>query len=260
MPFISSIPARERILLYSEPACGKSHAVTELGKLLSATQSPSHIYVIDNDKSYTKSVALNGLSNISVFEVYEWPEYGDALSKIFPQLHRDDWFVCDLASEAWPAVQEYYTQEVFGEDTGSFFLRVKTELQRDTEFGGWTDWKYINKLYSSFMRPFIYKSPCHIIACSTADPVARSTGSGGGRSSVGDDRETISVFGGVGHKPSGQKRLKHQFDSTLFLHKDLRGRYLYTSVKDRGRPLHIGEPMISFPLTYLKGVAGWQIQ
>lgn len=258
MSFESPYQFRERILLYSEPGCGKSSCVISIAKFLKATKSDAHIYVIDNDMSYQMMAELSGLDNMTIYPVYEWMEYGQALKSILPKLRPNDWLVCDLISEAWPCVQEYYTNQVFGQDIGSFFLKVKTELNKDNAFDGWKDWGYINKLYFDFTRPFVYKSPCHIIGCATADAIMRPK-SGGGGQGVSDDKETISVFGAVGFKPDGQKRLKHQFNTTIFLHKSLKGEYLMTSVKDRERELLISRPVNNFALDYLKGVAQWKI-
>lgn len=256
MPFHSTLTARERILLYSEPGCGKSSAVVSIAKLLKLTKTLSaHVYVIDNDKSYGLMIESIPDLPVTLIEVYEFPEYLQALKFLLPKLQPNDWLVCDLLSEAWPSVQEYYTNQVFGTDIGSYFLKVRTNAQQQNEFDGWTDWKVINKLYFDFARPFVYKSPCHVIGCATADPVSRGKGN-----VSGDDKETLSVFGSVGFKPDGQKRLKHQFNTTIFLHKDLRGNYLMTSVKDRERQLFTAEPISNFALDYLKNHAGWVIE
>lgn len=257
MTFQSPLVARERILLYGEPSTGKSNAVVSIAKLNKITHTDSTIYIIDNDRSYDMTTEQLDLP-IVVYNVYEWMEYIDTLKTILPKLRSNDWLVCDLISECWPSVQEFYTNQVFGQDIGSYFLQVKQDLNKDTEFGGWTDWKYINKLYFDFVRPFVYKSPCHILGCATADPIQRPKG-GSGKAAAGDDKETVSVFGQVGFKPDGQKRLKHQFNTTIFLHKSLRGEYLMTSVKDRERVLQISTPLNNFAIDYLKGVAQWTI-
>lgn len=256
MSFESPLKARERILLYGEPGVGKGNAVISIAKLLQLTKSESCVYVIDNDKSYLMETEQSGLENTVVKEVYEWEEYVETLKAVLPLLQPNDFLVCDLISEVWAVVQEYYTRMIFGNDIGAYFLQVKQDMKKDTEFGGWTDWKYINKLYFDFVRPFVYKSPCHIIGVATADPINRG---GRGGSTAGDDKETVSVFGPVGFKPDGQKRLKHQFNTTIFLHKSLKGEYLMSSVKDRERQLMTAKPVNNFALQYLREVAGWQI-
>lgn len=253
--FHSPHDARERILLYGEAGVGKSRAYIDIARVLKATKSPASVYIIDNDKS-AKWMAESANLDLQITEVYEWPEYISALKTIIKTIKRDDWLILDLASEAWPAVQSYYTEQVFGNDIGAYFLQVKKDMGKQTEFDGWTDWKVINKLYSDFMRPFVYRSPCHILATSTCDPITRKKSPD---AKVGDDKETVSVFGSVGFKPEGQKRLKHQFNTTIFLHKTNVGLYVATSVKDRERPLIISQPIKSFSIDYLKTVAGWQL-
>ena len=138
----------------------------------------------------------------------------------------DDWLVCDLMSEAWQSVQSYYTSQVHGEDIGSYFLQLRKKIN-DPKFEGWTDWQFINKLYFDFTKPFVYASPCHVVGVSTAGAVSTKL----------DDKETVSVFGRVGYSPEGQKRLKHQFNTTVFFSKSGDGHYRYTTVKDRERGL-----------------------
>ena len=259
MAFVSPIEARERILLYGEPGTGKTKQIIEVIKFLKVTKTPFHAYAIDNDRSWKLMVDKHNLEDyVTVYEVYEYPEYMEAAKKIIPKLHPNDLYICDLASELWPTTQEYYTDQMYHDDIGKFFLDAMTS-GKDHEFEGWTDWKVINKLYFSFMRPFVYKSPCHVFATSTADPVMRPK-SGANASKVADDKETISIFGSVGYKPEGQKRLKHQFNTTILMHKDSRDKFIMSSVKDRERELFRNKPVNNFALDYLKGVAGWQLK
>lgn len=244
----------ERILLYGEPGVGKTKCYLEIAKLSKITGSDAKFYVIDNDRAVEMMADSMHLDNVKVENVYEWEEYMVALKKLMKLVRPSDFLICDLMSETWTAVQSYYTDQVFGDDIGSYFLKVKRDMEgKDREFEGWTDWKVINKLYFDFTRPFVYKSPCNIIAVSGAAPVVRSKGT----STVGDSKETISIYGQVGYKPEGQKRLAHQFNTTLFLSKDSRGEHIITTLKDRERELLQGTRLKNFALDYLKGPAGW---
>lgn len=255
MPFTTTLEARERILLYGEPGVGKSKQIIEIAKFLKATRSSSHIYVVDNDRSYKLMVAANNVSDyVTVYEVYDYQDYIKAKLSIMPKLKPDDFYVCDLMSELWDTTQTYYTEQVFKGDMGAYFLTVALNPKQDTEFDGWTDWKVINKLYFDFAKPFVYASPCHVIATSSASPVVRKKNA---NAKVGDDKETVSVFGSVGYRPDGQKRLKHQFNTTIFMHKNPRGEFIMTSVKDRERELFSSKRVNNFAIDYLKGVAGW---
>lgn len=257
MAFQSPLVARERILLYGEPGTGKSHAIVQLAKFMMSASPTTNFYVIDNDRSYKLTQEINSLSNMAVKEVYDFPEYREALDTFLRLIKPNDFLVCDLMSESWSAAQTYYTDQVH-DNEANYFLQVRAAMKSPTKenvLDGWTDWQYINRIYFNFAKPFVYKSPCHIIATSTADPVARPKPG----STVGDDRETLTVFGSVGWKPEGQKRLKHQFNTTIFVFKDNRGVHRFTTVKDRERPLIIAQPLNSFPIDYLKSIAKWVI-
>lgn len=268
MPFTTTLETRERILLYGEPGTGKSKQIIEIAKFLKATRSSSHMYVVDNDRSYKLMVAANNVSDyVTVYEVYDYQDYIKAKAAIMPKLKTykwpgtdhlvsDDFYVCDLMSELWDTTQTYYTEKVFKGDMGAYFLTVALNPKQDTEFDGWTDWKVINKLYFDFAKPFVYQSPCHVIACSSATAVVRKKDA---NAKVGDDKETVSIFGSVGYRPDGQKRLKHQFNTTIFMHKNPRGEFVMTSVKDRERELFSSKRVNNFAIDYLKGVAGWQM-
>lgn len=257
MSFSSPLVARERILLYGEPSVGKSHTVVSLAQFLQSIDPSICIYVIDNDRSYQMAKELLHLDNMVVAQVYSFPEHRAALDAALAILKPNDWLICDLASEVWPTVQSYYTEMIY-DDEVNYFLKLRAAMSnpaKENVLDGWTDWQYINKAYNAFIKPFVYQSPCHVIATSTAEPVARPKSG----STVGDDKETVSVFGGVGFRPEGQKRLRHQFNTTIFLSKDGRGEYRMTTVKDRNRELIVGQPIHNFAMDYLKGVAGWQL-
>jgi len=244
----------ERILLYGEPGTGKSHAVITLAKFLEATHSDAYIRVLDNDRSYRRAVENNNLSHVAVEDVYDFPEYRKSLTEFLRASQPNDWLVCDLMSEAWTAAQTYYTESVYGDDA-NYFMQVRaamTNPNKENVLEGWTDWQFINKQYFAFAKPFVYKSPCNIIAVSTADPLNRT-----GRNV--DDKETVSVYNQVGWKPEGQKRLKHQFDTTIFMFKDNSSNYRMTSVKDRDRALLVSRPVNNFAIDYLVTTAGWTI-
>lgn len=256
--FQSPLQARERILLYGEPGTGKSNAVISIAKFLKSTHSAGRIFVIDNDKSYQRVAELMGLGDhLQVEECYDFPDHRAALEKFVRTVRPDDWLVCDLMSEVWSCAQTFYTDSVY-DDEANYFLKVRQAMNnpaKENVLDGWTDWQYVNKIYSAFARPFIYKSPCHVIAVSTAEPVSRAKPG----STVGDDKETISVFGSVGFRPEGQKRLRHQFNTTILMHKDNRSRYLMTTVKDRDRELVVSQPVNNFAIDYLKGIAQWTL-
>lgn len=255
MPLTTPHKYPERILIYGEPGVGKSNAVIQTAKFLSQTSTPSKIFVIDNDRSYVRAAENNNITNMQVADVYDFPEYRDALSLFIKSVQPHDFLVCDLMSEAWTAAQTHYTDSVYG-DEANYFLQVRSQMSNPTKDGnvleGWYDWQYINKQYFAFAKPFIYRSPCHVIAVSTADPISRS-----GRNA--DDKETLTVFSSVGYRPEGQKRLKHQFDTTIFMFKDNSGGYRMTTVKDRDRELVTSAHVVNFPVDYLMRVANWTL-
>src|SRR5882724_4689539 len=241
--------ARERILIYGDTGTSKTTAYLNIARWSQRTHSPSQFYVIDTDNAVIDMLdeGYSELSNISVHPAYSFDEYQDTLKSLLHQVQPDDWIIVDLLGEAWAAAQRYFTEQVFKQDIGNYFLEVRkmmesTKDDKIKEFEGWTDWKVINKLYQDFINPLCLRNTCHILATSKQETVNNRT----------DNQQTIDTYGRYGVRPQGQKHLGHSFRTILLAQHPKKDLWTLQTVKDRERRGLDGDKVTDFTLTYLK--------
>ncbi len=281
----------ERVLAMGITGSGKSFQWLKLARALKPIGAKFRCLDTDNDIDYmlrTQFLDLlpeNG-GNVYVHPAFDWPEYERGVSwvqqkNLTPEqlkvmdkhlvtayntpMKRMDWVVVDKINNAWSTVQRYFVGEVFGENMGEYFLQVRKEMQsgaRKTAKGGmpsspikegmdgWKDWSVINKLYDDWILPIIYRIHCHVYVATDVDKLDKGTNK---------DPEILNLFGDLGVKPAGQKKLGGQHH-TILLYIPGKDNWLVTTVKDRaGRPYFSRIPLSSFYLQYLVAKAGWPI-
>lgn len=260
------MPVRERILAMGVTGSGKSYQWLKMAEILQPTGATFRVLDTDNAISYMLETQFPHLNNVLVHPAYDWPEYKAGVAWLRKEPIKDnDWVVVDMADEAWSTVQSYFVGEVFQEDIGDYFLEVRKQLQgrggkskvhkgeatslMPEGLSGWIDWVVINKLYNDWIEPIIYQIPCHVYTTAKVDKLDRGS----------KDVEMMMLFGDLGIKPSGQKRLGHQMH-TVFLLIPGADKWFITTAKDRsGRPYFKKAPLVSFYHQYLVGKAHWSI-
>ncbi len=284
------MPIRERILTMGITGSGKSYQWLKMAESQLETGAIFRCLDTDNAVTYMLETHFPHLKpenhgNVYVYPMFEWPEYkqamawlmrkpidaavlktmGDELAMDYKKPIKDnDWAIIDMADNAWSSVQRYFTTEVFGADMGDYFLETRKQLRargdKDSKgktatsivpeaLKGWTDWVVINKLYDDFILPIVYRLPCHIYMSTKVETVDRGE----------KDAEIRMLYGDIGVRPSGQKKLGHQVH-TIFLMIPGADKWMITTVKDRaGRTYFSKTPLISLHMQYLVVKAGWPI-
>jgi hypothetical protein len=184
------------------------------------------------------------------------------VSEINAKMDRDDWLGFDMMTQTWDWVQEWFSDNVFGQDIGDYFLEVRQAKQsakgtKDAAKGkeakslgaleGWMDWPVINKQYNKIYRA-ILRCPGHVYLAAEQAKL----------SSDEEDKEVKDLLGPYGVKPKGQKRLPHIPHTVLMFTKTRVGEFQLTTIKDRGRPELEREGIEDFARDYLMKVAGWK--
>ena len=285
------MPVRERILTMGVTGSGKSYHWLKMAEILLPTGAIFRCLDTDNAIDFMLNTQFKHLlpengGNVYVHPAFEWPEYKKGvawlrqkglsadqlknmdihLKKAYTTPMQDhDWVIVDMADEAWTTVQSYFVEQVFGEDIGDYFLSVRKQLQErggkskvsgkeatslmPEGLSGWIDWVVINKLYNDWIKPIIYQVPCNVYATTKVDKLDRNS----------KDVEMTMLFGDLGIKPSGQKRLGHQMHSVFLLIPGA-DKWFITTAKDRGgRDYFKKTPLVSFYKQYLVAKAGWSI-
>ncbi len=288
------MPVLERILSMGITGSGKSYQWLKLAEALKPTGAIFRCLDTDNaipfmlETQFPNLKSENG-GNIIVHQSAAWPEYKAGIDWLLrrpfskdmleymavmePDVVKDhdktkikptDWTVIDMADNAWKTVQSYFVQEVFGDDPGEYFLRIRQEMEagkrRNAKGGmpsspvmegldGWKDWSVINKLYDDWINPIVYRIPTHVYTTTKVEKVDKTD----------KDVELQLMFGDVGLRPAGQKALGHQMH-TIFLMIPGKAEWYIKTIKDRGgRPYFDKVKLKSLFMQYLVAKAGWNI-
>lgn len=257
------MPIRERIIVMGLTGSGKSYQWLKMAEKLLPTGSVFRCLDTDDAITYMLETQFPHLlprngGNVHVQLATDWNELKEGSKFLFtPDIKDDDWAIVDMADAPWENVQKYFTSEVFKEDIGEYFLQVRKEIQASKKkvssvareaLAGWTDWAVINKLYSDWITPIVYRLKCHLY-------MATKTQRLGDR----DDPDIKELYSERGVRPSGQKHLGHQAHTILLLIPG-KGKWYITTVKDRaGRPYFEKTLLSDLHLQYLVAKAGWPL-
>jgi len=279
---------RERILTMGITGSGKSYQWLKMAESLLPTGAIFRCIDTDNaidfmlEHQFSKLMPENG-GNVYVFNVYDWQDYKIGLEwmmqgKVDPKqltpmqkkaygmpVKPDDWNIIDMIDNAWSTVQKYFVSEIFEESIGDYFLNARKELRSRGDvdkkgkpavsvmpetLSGWMDWPVVNKLYDDWILPIVYRSKCHLYATTKVQQL-----SGFDKK----DPEIMSLFGGHGVRPSGQKNIGHQ-THTIFLMIPGNNEWYVSTIKDRGgREYFKKDKLTSLFFQYLVGKAHWDI-
>jgi len=282
------MPIRERILSVGITGSGKSYQWLKMAEILLPTGARFRCIDTNNDIMYMLETGFPHLlpennGNVYVHSAVNFPDYMLGIKwlqrkPIDPSILKtmdpfvvkdltvpikdDDWAVVDMADDAWDTVQRYFTESVFGEGMGEYFLRMRKLIEErggkdrfgkvatsvaPEAFDGWKDWPVMNKLYFEWIQPIVYDMKCHVYATAVPQKIDRGE----------KDAEILTMFGDLGIRPAGQKKLGGQMH-TIFLLIPGADKWFITTAKDRAnRPYFKKTPLTSLYVQYLVAKAGW---
>jgi hypothetical protein len=257
------IRTRERILTYGIEGTGKSRAILSLARYC----PESTFYVFDTEVTKydrlldTEFTDVATVGNAEVMPVTRWDPFLEAVQKVADTMGRDDWLVIDPMTPTWTWVQSWFVDNVHGTSMQDFFLarRKAMEGQRQTDeekkqgfqaiVGQDGDWQVINQQYFQ-LYGLILNCTGHVYMTAETDEVKTK--------GWADDSQTQSVYGAIGRKPKGQKRLGHIPSTVIYLTKTRVGEYQMTTVKDQGRTEMDREEVRDFAKDYFMRIANWR--
>lgn len=251
-PLHAPIPSPERILTFGPAGSGKTTAWLDIAKWSARTNSPAKFYVLDTDFAVERMLTTYPeiVPNVEVYSGYDWNDYIKFQKHVLTHAKAGDWVIIDFIGSAWDAVQQYFTEQVFKQDIGTYFLQARKEGQKALE--GWTDWSVINPLYKQWVNPLLFKGRFHVYATAKSDELSSDK-------KPTESKDIRSMFLPYSVKPKGQKDLPYPFHTLLLTGRDARGTRTLTTVKDRERTEVKGLVLNSFTVDYLKGIGGWEL-
>lgn len=248
----------ERFLLYGGGGVGKTEIVLNIASHL----AEGKMYVLDGDYSdpYTRALETTyaEVKDVVKHEVMEddWKPFTEQLASMVDRGNPEvDWLVIDPCGPiTWDMVQDWYLITVYGEDVAAHLTTLRMQHAADDDLKAFHDelaehmnWPVIKKEYGRRMWNVIRKWHGHLII--TAE--AKKTGNR-------DDDDEKMLYGPIGFKPAGERRMTHVGATNLFLDHPRHGVWRATTIKDRQRPEMDKVDIGDFGLDYLVGYAGWE--
>lgn len=279
MTLVNKIGSRERVLVYGGEGVGKSLGALDIARHLPSTTT---MYVIDNDNAWarmlenrewagvaareawiwngkefepnTTDFALEDGGRVVVYSIDDWVGYVEAAERIDGLVGRDDWWCIDSATPLWDDVQAWFVDQVFGDSIEDYFMRVRLEMG-DGDKGGLEGWKDygtgINPQFKAKLGKVLVNPPCHLYLTAEQAELGKL-----------DDRETKGLYGELGYKVKGQKRMGHNVQTVLWLTRGRGGVFKVTTAKDRGGRDEVEAWDVSgrgFVDWYLVEIGGWEM-
>lgn len=248
---------RERILSMGPFGSGKTTAWLNIALWAHTTGSPMKFYAIDTDNALEAFLEPNAKyghldwrqpgGNVEWVTAWEWPDYEAAVANFGGKVTHEDMTIVDFISPSWEAVQNYYIEEIFKQDSADYFLETRKNMKGGNPLDGWKDWQYINKLYKRWIGQ-VLNNPGHKFFTAQATALMET-----------DDKGLRATFGSYGVKPKGQKELGYQTHTVLLTSVDRKGDTTVTTIKDRERERLMDHSINEFTIDYLVNVAGWQL-
>ena len=239
---------RERVLAYGGSTVGKSHSILQLAQTVAMLDPTAQVYVIDSDDGLRKiwQNHFASLKNLNWSLAKHWDEVQSAMDALGPVVKPNDWVCVDMIGKFWEMAQSFEVRQVYGKDASEYMLVARAEavaaakMNKPATLPG-HDWNVIKKLHNeNFIDRIVTEFPCNVYATSAADPLIQEF----------DDQKIITMCGTVGYKPDGEKKNIHRFDTVMFLSMYRDGSRVFTTVKDRARPLMRDIPFTNLFVDY----------
>jgi len=268
-----NIPLRERIEVIGIQGAGKTYGWLGIAEAL--PNSTFHVIDPDDGVERLRVEEFPDLHNIKYYFTPEWYEkitkigenrwqggIADA-AKIILNEHKDgDWIIIEQLGSQWDMAQATFTDKVFEQDIGQYFLDRRVAMQNTVKqggkdssrleaFAGWKDWTVIKKIFNDdYFVKMCYRTKAHLYVTSTftMDDQQRPN----------KDPGLAEFYGGTKVRIDGEKRVPLKVQTCLLLSGSKNtGWKVSTFQKDRGRKWLKSVPLHSLYYQYLVRVAGW---
>ncbi len=270
----------ERILAIGRAGSGKTYNWLTIARWL--PKSTFHVLDPDDGVVSVWESEFPDVQNIKYYFTPRWlgdieqtdPNcwYGSvvgAFAKIKQEVKDGDWVVPEHMGMMWENVQSGFTDEIFEQDIGLYFLERRKAMEQAKRqpgskkkeppglqaFDGWKDWVVINKLHNAdFVTAMCYELPVNVYMTSSASIQNQQL-------ATKEDSDLRDFYKGTLVRVDGQKHIPFKVHTVLLVAGDPEsGFFMTTFQKDRGRKWIKSVPVKNFAKQYLVGVAGWSLE
>ena len=249
---------RERILLLGGGGAGKTTATLSM---IRASGLPADVIDLDYSMAWDRALDTDFEDSRDQVKIHSvqpyWEDFINTMEGIVDTYGDDPdrWLVVDSISPTWEEVQAWYVQLAIGSDMGKFLAELRRDSDSVKDYNASIvenmNWPAVKKEYARTWRA-IMSWKGHLVLTAEAASIKGER-----------DADQLALYGQVGYKPVGEKRLHHVTSTTLFLEHGRRG-WLFTTVKDRNRD-EVEKKQVEdlddggMATSYLREVAGWKL-
>jgi len=245
----------ERLLFYGGGGSGKTNTVLTYARYM---PNDAMMYVLDTDYSmpYDRALATDFEDCEQQVAVHvadtEWDPFTTALAETVAQGNpAKDCIVVDTISPSWESVQDWYLEQVYGQDLPGHIVELKKTYADDAKayhkaLTEDMNWSAVKKEYARRVWTPIRRWKGDLILCAEAKAL-----------STQDNDDVKMLYGPLGFKPVGESRLSHVAATNIFLDHPKRGTWRMTTIKDRNREELDHAVINDFGMDYLMEIAGW---
>lgn len=247
--------APERILAFGSFGSGKTKGYTDIAQMYRTTGTAGTFHIISTegqiarvrDNYPTTDTDPGWDTNITVYEVTDWLSLQASTTKMLEAVGPEDWVVIDELGKPWEWVRNYYDEtrpgyRPMGSGTDPFAVDVEPTR----------NWDSIKKVYYSWVNSITLNTPWHVYACAHEEPLRVE---GGWK----DSDEAINTYKYIGVRAGTEKNAPYALYSILWVRRTGAQKWSVTTVKDPSREYLSDAQVVSFPVTYLLGPAGWEL-
>lgn len=252
----------EKLLIYGEHACGKTHAWLSIADTL-RIMGNTHVrfYVIDTDAAVGKNIQhfpeLRESGMIVRKSVSGFPDGIGHLENWSKIAKPQDWIVVDKACDLWEDLPNHYVETRLQCDPDELERQYRTQEEGKYK-GGTALLQYygsgINPMWKRMLKK-VFSPLCNVVfVCSEAEVREKDDGQ------FKTKNEVKQQFISVKRRPAGQKGTPFKFDTILHFSQPYLKQFRMTTVRERGlREWYGREAVMNFGTQYLIGNAGWEV-
>lgn len=276
-PYVPRVAGiRERQLFFGAPGSGKSNALMSIMR----RQADDFFYILDSEDDWMFSLGedeandellARGNFDIRVLtDNKDFDQHLETIIKIREKIKPGEFFFYDKLTPAWQAAQDWFTNEIFGEDLADYVLEARKALEEKRKaqqkaggkgdrtapvFDQLRDWGPINAQYNKIVRE-IQKiaTVAHVFIVADIKNIGENT-----------KPEKVRLYRPYSGLPAGQGDIDVLPHTIIHFDHDPRAQeYTMSTVKDRGtresKKRMDSVEWVDFSVSYLRDVAGWHAE
>ena len=247
--------APERIGLYGIEGSGKTKAIAEISAQYRQSDTPGTFHWITAEPNSITRLSdgyPDFWDNNKMHKFAGWVDLRSVTTEVLSLSTDADWICVENSDRYWQLVRDTYDEYRAKRD--GIQLHDMFEIMPPDEDRG--RWDRINpEYYRWFDSLWGEGNPAHLMMTAPQTQVVLA----GPKSKWEDSKDLQALYLHHGFRPDTQKAWSARMHTVLWMQRPRVGEWTMTSIKDRERELLQDAPVLTFPMSYLLRVGGWEL-